>query len=79
MGSYRTYWIPSKSGALFPEFAVEDLSSAELQPRFLRLQWKTCPWAEHSHDVDDDYKLKKYHFKILEREYFHFDVLSKFV
>ena len=27
-----------KLQALVPEFAVEDLSSAELQPRFLRLQ-----------------------------------------
>ena len=33
--------------------AVEDLPSAELQPRFLRLQRKTCPWAENSDDNDD--------------------------
>ena len=38
MGSYRTYKIPSKTAALVPEFAVKDLPSAELQPRFLRLQ-----------------------------------------
>ena len=37
-GSYRTYLIPGKTAALVPEFAVENLSSAELQPRFLRLQ-----------------------------------------
>ena len=37
-GSYRTYIIPGKTAALVPEFAVEDLPSAELQPRFLRLQ-----------------------------------------
>ena len=38
MGSYRTYSIPSKIAALVPEFVVEDLPSAELQPRFLCLQ-----------------------------------------
>ena len=37
-GRYRTYSIPGKSVALVPEFAVEDLPSAELQPKFLRLQ-----------------------------------------
>ena len=37
--SYRTYSIPGKTAALVPEFAVEDLPSAELQPRFLCLQW----------------------------------------
>ena len=35
-GSYRTYSIPCKTAALVTEFAVEDLPSAELQPRFLR-------------------------------------------
>ena len=30
--------LPCKTAALVPEFAVEDLSLAELQPRFLRLQ-----------------------------------------
>ena len=34
-GSSRTYSIPGKTTALVPEFAVEDLPSAELQPRFL--------------------------------------------
>ena len=38
MGSYSTYSIPSKTAALVPDFAAEDLPSAELQPRFLRLQ-----------------------------------------
>ena len=37
-GSYRTYSIPGKPAALVPEFAVEDLPSAELHPRYLRLQ-----------------------------------------
>ena len=37
-GSYLTYSIPSKTAALVPEFVVEDLPSAELQPRSLRLQ-----------------------------------------
>ena len=31
-GSYRTYSIPVKTAALVPEFMVEDLPSAELQP-----------------------------------------------
>ena len=44
--------------ALVLEFAVEDLPSAELQPWFLYLQWKTCPWAEHSDD-DMDVKLRR--------------------
>ena len=37
-GSYLNYSIPSDTAALFPEFAVEDLLSAEQHPRFLRLQ-----------------------------------------
>ena len=53
-GSYRTYSIPGKTVALIPQFVVEDLPSAELQPRFLRLQWKTWPWAEHTDNNDDD-------------------------
>ena len=40
-------FFPSKTPILVPEFVVEDLSSAELQPGFLRLQWRTCLWAEH--------------------------------
>ena len=48
--------IPGKTTALVPEFAVEDLPSAELQPWFLRLQWRTCPWTEHS--IDDKNSLK---------------------
>ena len=47
-------FIPGKTEALVPEFAVEDLPSAELQPWFLLLHWRTCPWAEHSDDDDDD-------------------------
>ena len=53
-GSYHTYSIPGKTAALVPEFAVEDLASAELQHRFLRLQRRTYPWTEHSDDDDDD-------------------------
>ena len=49
-GSYRTYSIYGKTAVLVSEFA-EDLPSVELQPKFRRLQWRTCPWAEHS--VDD--------------------------
>ena len=36
-GSYRTYSIPCKTAAWVPEFVLEDLLSAKLQPRFLRL------------------------------------------
>ena len=52
-----TYSIPGKTAALVPEFAVEDLPLAELLPRFLCLQWRTCPWAEHSDDDDDELNL----------------------
>ena len=38
MGNYRTYSIPGKNAALIPEFAAEDLPSAEVQPTFLHLQ-----------------------------------------
>ena len=41
-----------RTATLVPEFVLEDLPSAELQPRYLRLQWRTCPWAEHSDDWD---------------------------
>ena len=37
-GKVPHLFIPSKTAALVPEFAVEDLPSAELQPRFERLQ-----------------------------------------
>ena len=50
-GSYRTYSIPGKTATLVPVFAVEDLNWTELQAWFLRLEWRTCPWAEHSDDV----------------------------
>ena len=46
--SYRTLSIPGKDATWVPEFAVEDLTSAELLPRFLRLQRRTYLWAEHT-------------------------------
>ena len=46
--------IPSKTATLIPEFAVEDLPSAELQPRFLLLQLRTCLWSQNTDDDDDD-------------------------
>ena len=66
MGSNRTYsslvklepWSPSLRwktclwAVMVPEFAVENLLSAEMQASFLRLQRWTCPWAEHSDDND---------------------------
>ena len=51
-GKLPHLFIPGKTATLVHEFAVEDLPSAELQPRFLRLQCRTCPWAEHSDDDD---------------------------
>ena len=48
------YHLVHSGGPLLPEFAVEVLPSAELQHWFLRLQWRTCPWAEH---YDDENKL----------------------
>ena len=44
--SYCTYSILGKTAALVPEFAVEDLPLADLQPRFLHF----CPLTEHSDD-----------------------------
>ena len=38
-GNLPHLFILSKTAILVPEFAVEDLPSAELQPWFLRLQW----------------------------------------
>ena len=51
--SYRTYSILGKTAALVPEFAVDDLPSAELQPRFLAV--KDLPLAENTDDDDDDF------------------------
>ena len=50
-GKLPYLFIPGKIAALVPEFAVEDLPSAELKPRFLFLQWRTCPWAKLWYDV----------------------------
>ena len=54
MGSYHTYSIPGKTAALVPEFAEEDLPSAELQLMIPRLLRSTYPWTEHPDDDDDD-------------------------
>ena len=56
MGSYRSYSISGETANLVPEFAMEDLPLAELQPWFLWLQRRTCPWAELSDDHDDNIK-----------------------
>ena len=53
-GKLPHLFIPGKTAILVPEFAVEDLPSAELQPWFLHMQWRTCPWAEHPADDHDD-------------------------
>ena len=37
-GKLQRLFIPGNTTSLVPEFAVEDLPSAELQPWFLRLQ-----------------------------------------
>ena len=40
-GKLPHLFIYGKTAALVPEFAVEDLLSAELEPSFLILHWKT--------------------------------------
>ena len=47
--------IPGKTAAWISKFAVEDLSSAELQAWFLHFQQWSCPWTEHSDNVDNYY------------------------
>ena len=42
-GSYRTCSISGKTADFVPEFAVDDLPSTELQPRFLRFAVKDLP------------------------------------
>ena len=58
-GKLPHLFIPGKTGALVPEFAVEDVPLAGLQPWFPSLQWKTCYWAEHA---DDDILLKTMYY-----------------
>ena len=53
-GKLPHLFIPSKTATLVPEFTVEDLPLSRTVTLFLRLEWKTCPWAEHSDDDDDD-------------------------
>ena len=53
-GELPHLFILGKTAALIPNF-VEDLPSAELQPWYLCLQWRTYPWAEHSDDDDAIY------------------------
>ena len=43
-GKLPHLFILGKTAVLVPEFAVEDLPSADLQPSFLNLQRKTCFW-----------------------------------
>ena len=40
------------------------INRAELQPWFLHLQWKTCPWAEHT-DYDEFIIIQKIIWKFL--------------
>ena len=53
-GSYRAYSVPDKTATLVPEFAVEDLPSAKLQPRFGALPVKDLPLGRKTDDDDDD-------------------------
>ena len=53
-GKLPHLFIPSRTAAWIPEFAVEDLPSAELRPWFLSLQCRTSSWVEYSDDDDDD-------------------------
>ena len=50
-GSYRIYAIPGKTAVLVPEFAMEDLPSAELQPRFCALSEGPALW-ENTDDIE---------------------------
>ena len=50
-GKLPHLFIPSKTAALDPEFAVEDLPSAELQPGFER-EVKDLPLGRTSDDDD---------------------------
>ena len=56
-GKLPHLFIPSKTATLVPVFAGKNCLWTELQPWFLRLQWKTCPWAEHSDDDGMDFKV----------------------
>ena len=53
-GELRHLFIPSKTATLVPEFAVEDLPLSRNSILVLHLQWKTCPWVEHTDDDDND-------------------------
>ena len=49
-------FISSKTATLVPEFTVEDLLWAELQPCFLSLQWKTCSREKQHDDIRTAHK-----------------------
>ena len=51
MGRYRTYSISGKTSALVPEFAVQDLSSAELEPGFCACS-EGPTFGQNTHDDD---------------------------
>ena len=57
-GKLLHLFIPSKTATLVLEFAVKDLPWAELQPRFLRLQWRTCLWADKTFTIIISYYIK---------------------
>ena len=48
------YSILGKTTPLVPEFAVEDLASAELQPRLLCACIEGPDLGQNTHDDDDD-------------------------
>ena len=72
-GKLPHIFIASKTAALFPEFAVEDLPLAELQPWFLRLQWRTCPCAEHSDNDDSNCNPLVLSLSVYFKEYLSWD------
>ena len=53
-GELPHLFIPSKTATLVPKFTLEDCLLTELQPWFLRFQWKTCSWSKHFNDDDGD-------------------------
>ena len=47
IGKLPHLFMPGKTAALVPEFAVEDVPAAELQPWVRAFAVKNRPWAEH--------------------------------
>ena len=64
-GSYRTYSNPGKTTALVPEFAMEDLPSSELQPRFCACSEVPVLGQKTDDDDDDEIIINQYFSNIM--------------